>query len=358
MNKRLECHYQLSTSLSFMSDSAVTNLFENQKSTAGWGLNHIIDHNSEKVFVKRIPLTDLEVENAYSTRNLYRLPTWYNYGVGSAGFGGFRELATHVKTTNWVRAGLSSMFPLLHHHRILPVTSDGISDEAELEQYVRYWGGSKNIGHYMRARANCQHQLVLFIEYLTPFENWIMEHPKQISSMLTKALRNVDVLHAHGIIHFDAHTKNWLTNGKDLFLSDFGLALDREFELTPTERKFFERHRYYDYGQVISSIGPVALISYFALDDKAKALIHKELGAAPGADFRKFMYILVPSAVELHGKGLLKLPGPQRRLMETYGEVIQLQTGFFRRLLRNNKRSTPYPCREMQRLLSDLNVIA
>lgn len=73
---------------------------------------------SEKVFVKRIPLTDLGHENPFSARNLYSLPTFYNYGVGSAGFGAFRELFAHAKTTNWVLAGEIETFPLLSHYRI------------------------------------------------------------------------------------------------------------------------------------------------------------------------------------------------------------------------------------------------
>ena len=57
------------------------------------------------MFVKRVPVTDLEYENMFSTRNLYDIPTYYNYGFGSAGFGVYRELVTHVKASNWVLAG-------------------------------------------------------------------------------------------------------------------------------------------------------------------------------------------------------------------------------------------------------------
>lgn len=45
-----------------------------------------------------MPLTDVELrpENVRSTANLFGLPTFYQYGVGSAGFGARRELAVHL----------------------------------------------------------------------------------------------------------------------------------------------------------------------------------------------------------------------------------------------------------------------
>jgi hypothetical protein len=41
-------------------------------------------------------------------------------GVGSAGFGAWRELATHIMTTNWVITGESVNYPMMYHRRILP----------------------------------------------------------------------------------------------------------------------------------------------------------------------------------------------------------------------------------------------
>ncbi len=56
------------------------------------------------IFVKQIPLTDLEKqpENFRSTANIFKLPLSYQYGIGSAGFGAWRELATHIMTTKFL----------------------------------------------------------------------------------------------------------------------------------------------------------------------------------------------------------------------------------------------------------------
>ncbi|HLB32770.1 MAG: hypothetical protein A3F67_09945 [Verrucomicrobia bacterium RIFCSPHIGHO2_12_FULL_41_10] len=78
--------------------------------------------NETLLFVKRIPLTDLEriPENIMSTANLFDLPLYYQYGIGSKGFSAWRELAAHQMASNWVIAGKCPHFPLLYGWRILP----------------------------------------------------------------------------------------------------------------------------------------------------------------------------------------------------------------------------------------------
>lgn len=38
----------------------------------------------------------------YKTSNIHNLPLFYNYGIGSAGFGCWRELGFHIKASNWI----------------------------------------------------------------------------------------------------------------------------------------------------------------------------------------------------------------------------------------------------------------
>ena len=53
-----------------------------------------------------LPLTDLELQPAHrhSTANLFGLPPYYHYRIGSCGFGSWRELEAHRMTTEWVWA--------------------------------------------------------------------------------------------------------------------------------------------------------------------------------------------------------------------------------------------------------------
>ena len=99
-----------------------------------------------RVFVKRVPLTDVELrpKHARSTANLFGLPLFYQYGVGSAGFGAWRELAAHIMTTGWVLGDAYAGFPLLYHWRVLPDTPPtGFADEfGGVEGAVAHWDGS------------------------------------------------------------------------------------------------------------------------------------------------------------------------------------------------------------------------
>jgi hypothetical protein len=82
----------------------------------------LLDINNTKIFVKKIPLTDLEREpkNINSTANLFELPFSCHIGVGSPGFSSWRELFTHKLTTNWVLTGECQNFPIMYDWRILP----------------------------------------------------------------------------------------------------------------------------------------------------------------------------------------------------------------------------------------------
>lgn len=96
------------------------------------GRSAALDINGTRVFVKRIPLTDIELrlENVRSTANIFELPMFYQYGVGSAGFGAWRELAVHTMTTNWVLGDEYAGFPLMYHWRVLPDSPpEGFTDE-------------------------------------------------------------------------------------------------------------------------------------------------------------------------------------------------------------------------------------
>ena len=42
------------------------------------------------------------------------------------------------------------------------------------------------------------------------------------------------------MLHFDLHRHNVLTDGEQLYVADFGLAICADFDLAPAERAFFE----------------------------------------------------------------------------------------------------------------------
>ena len=92
MKTRHAKFYELNTHLAHIDNEGLNALLAESGETRGWGKNHTIELKQSKVFIKRIPLTHLEYNQMFSTKNHYDLPSYYNYGVGSAGFGAFREL--------------------------------------------------------------------------------------------------------------------------------------------------------------------------------------------------------------------------------------------------------------------------
>ena len=105
-----------------------------------------LEIDGTRVFVKRIPLRDVErrAENTRSTANLFGLPMFYQYGVGSAGFGAWRELAVHTMTTSWVLGNQCEGFPLMYHWRVLPDSPAGgfAGEFGGIDGAVAHWDGS------------------------------------------------------------------------------------------------------------------------------------------------------------------------------------------------------------------------
>jgi hypothetical protein len=95
LEQRRLTHDRLAARLAGLSDAQLVALFDQ---TADWhfhvhgGQSGTIEVEGVKIFVKKIALTDLERRegNRGSTANLFDLPGFYQYGIGSAGFGAAR----------------------------------------------------------------------------------------------------------------------------------------------------------------------------------------------------------------------------------------------------------------------------
>lgn len=258
------------------------------------------------VFVKQVPLADLELAYRHSTANLFGLPMFYQYGVGSAGFGAWRELAMHVMSTNWVLAGRHPGFPLLYHWRVLPGTV--VPEELDdVEERVAYWDGSDAVRQRLTALKASTMRLVLFLEHI-PFtvSDWLVERlpvdGDHAVTMIDQQLRDgVAFMNANGLLHFDAHFRNLLTDGHRVYFADFGLALHERFELTPAEAIFLRSHGNYD--------------SRYTSGHFATWLTH-ELGTGG--------------------------PEAARRIIDRDGGTAAVMTRFFEALV-NESKQTPYP---------------
>jgi len=219
-------------------------------------MSRTVEAAGHRVFVKTIPVTDLEHAKPASTRNHFELPIVYHYGVGSAGFGAAREVAAHVTTTQWVREGANAGFPLLHHHRLLPLAGQTRRRSGEqLERYVDSWDGDPAVRRFIEAREASSHSITMFIEHVPHvLQDWLPLHQDAIGWVIDQAIEITTFLRGKGVAHLDANPSNILTDGKRLFFADFGLFLDHSFDLTDQERAFLEGHRYFDIADFIASL--------------------------------------------------------------------------------------------------------
>ena len=110
LETRRATYCDLNTRFAQMDNRQLLALLKGNETRRGWGRNHVVQLGRRKIFVKRIAVTDLEYDNPYSTKNLFRLPTYYNIGVGSAGLGVNREILSH-HINSWGMSGDSVADP-------------------------------------------------------------------------------------------------------------------------------------------------------------------------------------------------------------------------------------------------------
>ncbi len=290
----------VNAALAHLDDDALGRLLADQPATGGWGTRQTVEIAGEPVFVKTIPLTNLEHARMYTTRNHYRLPTYYQYGIGSAGFGAWRELVSHVTTTNWVIEGAEDRFPLTYQFRIVRRASpiDPL-DSTDIDDYVRYWNSSKGVARYMTERTNGQYAAAIFLEWLPrSVWDWLAESPNDTERAVRELCNTVSFLREHGIVHFDAHFNNAMTDGERFYLGDFGLLLDPRFDLTMRERAFLDKHAHFDYGGVIYSLGFQLARWYESQPEPERASIRARLGVADDHDDRGLIHPTLVRDVE------------------------------------------------------------
>ena len=114
------------------------------------------------VFVKLLPLTDLELQPRHlrSTANLFDLPNYYHYRHVGCGFGTWRELAAHEIANRWVFSGHCSHFALLHGWRTLPIVHRNGDDELR----TTLSRDDRAIRQRVSSVTTATHSAVLFLE--------------------------------------------------------------------------------------------------------------------------------------------------------------------------------------------------
>jgi len=287
-----------------------------------------------RVFVKRVPLTDLELrpENTRSTANLFGLPLYYQYGVGSAGFGAWRELAAHLMANAWVLRGEHAGFPLLYHWRILPdgPPSGFVDGLGGIEGAVAHWEGSAAVRGRLEAICRSSASLVLFLEHVPhTLAAWLGEHRDAVPWVEEAVTRGATFMSSRGFVHFDAHFLNLLTDGREVYFADFGLALSSAFELAPEEADFLTDHLVYDRCYI-----PTHFLRHHLIE-----------GVSEGAELRTFLLDWVA------GRRPAGIPPRSAAIIDRHARTALVFDDFAHDLVRRTKR-TPFPAQEVRAALA------
>lgn len=335
---RLQTHRNIQTELSKYGDTQLSDLLisTSSETTSNWAVHSTLEVGGHKVFVKRIALSKLEYNHPMSTANLFNLPVVYQYGVGSRGFGAWRELVAHMITTDWVLNGQIQNFPLLYHHRVLPrISPPKPKDGAVLEKYMARWDNNEQIRERELATDSAVHELVLFIEYFPHvLVNWIDAHMADAAKMkmlFDDAWKTFDFMKAQGMVHFDAHLNNILTDGEHLYFADLGLVSCDKFELSKEEQAFLKQHAAsYDYALFALGLFPP---------------LKKLAGLTP----EKALALMTASDVEAQAN-VIGVPVAFSKLMGRFGKLSAIMAEFFDAIMKD--KSTLYPQDKLEKALS------
>ncbi|WP_433789476.1 serine/threonine protein phosphatase [Actinoplanes sp. CA-252034] len=333
--ERVARHRALSAALAARDDAGIAALVG--EPTAGFGGSTAsVTVDGVPVFVKLVPLTDLErrPENVGSTANLFGLPPFYQYGIGSAGFGAWRELAVHTLTTRWVLDGEYDGFPLVHHWRVLPRTP-GPTEPGELERWVEHWEGDDAVRARLEAIGSASAAVVLFMEsFPLTVDAWLAERTaagdEGAYDVVDRAVQEgVAFLGSRGLTHFDAHFLNLLTDGHRIYFADFGLAVHTGFDLDAVESAFHRRHHDYDRGYTAAHL--------------VRWLVSRLLDVPwPEVTGRLRAHAADP--------GGFALPEPALRVLRRHLPAALVMGEFFDELWSVSKH-TPFPAEELARAL-------
>ncbi|KIF72149.1 hypothetical protein HY68_13700 [Streptomyces sp. AcH 505] len=337
---RLAAYGAVSTALALTSDRALRELLEAAEplGTGIGGKSALLEVAGTPVFVKRVPLTDLErqPENVHSTANLFDLPPFCQYNIAGPSFGTWRELAAHTMTTNWVLAGAYEGFPLMYHWRVLPDSAPLPDELADVEASVAYWGGGSAVRNQIEARRGSSASVALFLEYIPQnLHQWLGQQVEAGDAAVDAACAMVEAeleagtafMNDNGLLHMDVHFENILTDGSRLYFTDYGLATSPRFDLSPAEVDFIDEHPSYD---------RVYALSYLAnwLVTGLKGLGGRERQELLGA--------------YAQGKHPTGVPATAASILTRYAPLAVVVTEFFRKL-RDESRQTPYPAEEIRR---------
>ena len=166
-------------------------------------------------------------------------------------------------------------------------------------------------------------------------------------------------MQSKGIIHFDLHFGNILTDGEQIYLTYFGLVLDRSFALTSQEMSFFEEHILYDYGELLRNLGLLIRGWYNSCLEEDKFRIMEKYRIDKSWESYKLGKVLLDNIEQINADGDIDLNLDHFYVdsIVKYRSIITLIQNFFVEIWKNNHKDTQFPHGELQLLLEETGFI-
>lgn len=256
MTTRVEHAENLSTALASLDDDGVLELLR-RATSVGIGIGgstKAASLDGSIVFIKQLPLTKLEESNPTATLSRLKLPFVSHYGIGSPSHGVGREFAAHRLTSDWVLKGEADFFPILLGSRIIDIPCESDLREFEGETSARQWGTQwPEVEQRLCEMKAASKSMVLFLEYVPEtlgerLRSSIADGSARLffAQAVEQIVAATTWMKSQGFLHFDVHPGNILVRQGKLLLTDFGLSLSSEFNLTAEERALLPAHDDFD----------------------------------------------------------------------------------------------------------------
>ncbi|WP_459384456.1 BUD32 family EKC/KEOPS complex subunit [Arthrobacter humicola] len=256
MTARLKEAQSISTLLAGLDDACVQMLFDAAE-PVGVGIGGAtkkVRIGERTAFLKQLPLTSVEEADPTATTSRLQLPFVSHYGIGSPTHAVGRELAAHQATSTWVQAGTVDFFPLLLNWRVLNLKCEADLSEFDGDASPRQWGPHwPQMQSKLAAIKSASKSMVFFLEYVPEtLGAWVRRSVDEgtgatvFPGVVDQLLEATAWMNSQGFQHFDVHPGNILVREGRLLLTDFGLALHREFDLTAEEKASMPDHDGFD----------------------------------------------------------------------------------------------------------------
>lgn len=164
---------------------------------------------------------------------------------------------------------------------------------------------------------------------------------------LSSAIAELDTAH----IHCDAHFYNILTDGEQTYLTDFGLVLDKSFMLAENEILLFKQNSYYDYGEILWSLGYLVVSWYHVLPESDKRNLQAKYGLHDDIEPDQLFLALINNIEEIFTHRLMQLDEAYVVDVIKYRDIMLLIGDFFCSMHTNNQKNTRLDHAKLRRML-------